>query len=183
MTKHKPRPAKTTNERMIKVNHAGENGAVAIYRAQSWMVRWRAPELLLGVLENLTHEKQHRDIFKAYLAKRNVRRCVSYHICGVGGTVLGLITGICGGKAIAATTYAVESVVLQHLETQLAYLQNHDREAYDAVCLIIADEQSHHDQALLALKGTNFWTSGIIKIVRLSIELVIRFGMRQPLKH
>jgi len=183
ITTPKLRPARTTNERMIKVDHAGENGAVAIYRAQSWMVRWRDPKLLSGILENLAHEKQHRDIFKVYLAKRNIRRCICYHICGIGGTVLGLITGLIGGKAVAATTYAVESVVLQHLETQLAYLQIHDQEAYDAVCLIITDEQAHHDQALLALKGTNFWTNGIIKIVRLSTELVIRFGMRQPLKN
>lgn len=98
MIKPKTRPAKTTNERMIKVNHAGENGAVSIYRAQSWMVRWRTPKLLPQILENLTHEKQHREIFKAYLAKRNIRRCVSYHLCGIGGTFLGLVTGIIGGK-------------------------------------------------------------------------------------
>ncbi|MBL6938793.1 MAG: demethoxyubiquinone hydroxylase family protein [Alphaproteobacteria bacterium] len=40
------RPAATVAEKMIKVDHAGENGAVNIYRAQRLVARIRAPSLL-----------------------------------------------------------------------------------------------------------------------------------------
>ena len=48
--------------------------------------------------------------------RRGKPRCRSYHLCGVGGWMLGLITGLLGRQAIAATTVAVENVVLGHLQ-------------------------------------------------------------------
>jgi 3-demethoxyubiquinol 3-hydroxylase len=46
--------------------------------------------------------------------------------CGVGGFALGLVTGLCRRAAIAATTVAVEAVVLRHLEAQIAALASVD---------------------------------------------------------
>ena len=46
----------TLGDRVMKVDHAGEHGAICIYRAQRWFARWRAPDMVgeldrLGVLE------------------------------------------------------------------------------------------------------------------------------------
>ena len=64
----------------------------------------------------------------------------SYHLCGLGGLVLGLITGLLGARAIALTTEAVESVVIHHLVHQLAALKCEDPEAATVIGGIVADE-------------------------------------------
>ena len=75
-----------------------------------------------------------------------VRRCRSFHFCGAGGYVLGFLTALFGRSAVAATTVAVERVVLRHLENQLQQLAGLDRAAYTAVAAIISEEQEHHDR-------------------------------------
>tara|TARA_R110000868_G_scaffold6363_14_gene36188 strand:- start:759 stop:1250 length:492 start_codon:yes stop_codon:yes gene_type:complete len=163
---------------MIKVDHAGENGAVNIYRAQKLGACLRAKHLLPQLRQNQEHEEQHRRIFAAYLADRCIRPCASFHVCGIGGFTLGLVTGLMGPNAIAATTYAVEHVVLRHLEKQICQLQGVDSDALSCVIRIVEDEQSHHDAAVSKLQKENILVSLLIHIVGFSTEQVIRFGMR-----
>jgi demethoxyubiquinone hydroxylase (CLK1/Coq7/Cat5 family) len=105
---------------VLKVNHPGEHGAINIYWSQLLACWWRDAEVRSELREFLGHEKRQRAIFAAELARRGRRRCRSYMFCGVGGFALGLVTGLCGRAAIAATTVAVEAVVLRHLEAQIA---------------------------------------------------------------
>jgi Ubiquinone biosynthesis protein COQ7 len=80
----------TLGDRVIKVNHAGEHGAVNIYRAQLLACWWRKSDLKSELREFLDHEKRHRAIFASELTRRGRPRCRSYWLCGVGGFVLGL---------------------------------------------------------------------------------------------
>lgn len=163
---------------MIKVDHAGENGAVNIYRAQAIGARVFARALVPDIHENQAHEEDHRRIFASQLESWGVRRCVSFHLCGIGGFALGLVSGFMGEQAIHATTFAVEHVVLEHLETQLEYLESADADAFACVAAILKDEQEHHDHAQAHLQTNNWLNRVLIFIVRLSTEGVIRFGMR-----
>lgn len=174
----KLRPAATVAEKMIKVDHAGENGAVNIYRAQRLAARLRAPSLLAQLAQFQQHEEEHRRIFHAHLAQIGVRRCVSYSLCGAGGFALGLVTGVLGPSAIAATTFAVEHVVLRHLEHQLEYLRSAAPEARDCVTRIYDDERAHHDAAQAGLLRERRLTRVLIAVVRFCTEQVIRIGMR-----
>ena len=172
------RPAETTPEKMIKVDHTGENGAVNIYRAQTIGARLFARDLLGEIKENQAHEERHREIFANQLHRWGVRKCVSFHLSGLGGFALGLVTGLMGRQAIHATTFAVENVVLQHLEHQLDYLKHADPDAFSCVAAIVADEQEHHDHAKTNLKPNYWLNKGLIFIIKMSTEAVIRFGMR-----
>src|SRR4051812_44502413 len=125
--------------RILKVNHAGENGAVHIYAGQLLLARLTAPSLVAELREFRSHEEVHREIFGSELERRGVRRCRSYLLCGIGGYALGLVTGLFGGGAIAATTVAVERVVLRHLKQQLQVLEGRDPEAADAVRAIVGE--------------------------------------------
>jgi ubiquinone biosynthesis monooxygenase Coq7 len=174
----KLRPASTVAEKMIKVDHAGENGAVNIYRAQKLVARIRAPSLIKQLAEFQQHEEEHRRIFGDHLAGIGVRRCVSYHLSGAGGFSLGFVTGLIGPSAIAATTFAVEHVVLRHLEEQLEYLQRASPDARACVMRIYDDERAHHDTALGQLPREGRLTRSLIAVVQLCTELVIRIGMR-----
>lgn len=166
--------------RILKVNHAGEQGAVNIYRGQRLMCCWRAPGLLTELQEFQSHEEIHRAIFEKELNARGLPRCRSYHLCALGGLILGLVTGLLGRTAVAATTFAVERVVLRHLEHQIATLQDIDDDAVRAISAIISDEQSHHDRALDATADglTKVWIRVLLPIVSVSTETVIWLGMK-----
>lgn len=172
------RPASTIAEKMIKVDHAGENGAVNIYRAQRLVARIRAPSLCRQLADFQQHEEEHRRIFQAHLTAIGVRRCVSYHLSALGGFSLGFVTGLIGPSAIAATTFAVEHVVLRHLEEQLDYLRTASPAARECVTQIYEDERQHHDIAEGRLVRDGWMTRVLIAIVQFSTEMVIRIGMR-----
>jgi len=165
-------------DRIIKVNHAGENGAICIYSGQIAAARFTAPHLLSELAEFQSHEVEHRAIFQAELRRRGQPRCRSYLLCGTGGYVLGLITGLLGANAIVAMTVAVESVVLRHLKQQLAALQDIDPLAVAAISAIVSDEQKHHDHSASRERASSFWTGLLKPVVSGSTELVIWLGMR-----
>jgi ubiquinone biosynthesis monooxygenase Coq7 len=168
----------TLGDRIVKVDHAGEHGAVCIYAAQRWLARWRAPDLVGEIDGFIAHEQGHRAIFAAELERRGRRRCRSYWLCGFGGLVLGLATGLAGRQAIAATTVAIERVVLRHMHEQVAELAATDPHAVEALRRIIADEQEHHDLSAARLPRDNRWTRPLELVVSASTEAVIWLGMR-----
>jgi 3-demethoxyubiquinol 3-hydroxylase len=165
-------------DRMLKVDHAGEHGAISIYKAQIWMAMWRAPELVPELTQFLAHEVRHRSIFAAEMARRGVARCRSWHLCGVGGFTLGLLTGVFGRQAILATTVAVEKVVLRHLAHQVAALRDVDPQACATIQRIVDDERDHHDRSSRRLRGPSSLDRCVMALVRCSTESVIRIGMR-----
>lgn len=112
------------------------------------------------------------------MAREGVR-CKSYWLCGLGGFVMGLISSIMGRRGIMACTWAVESVVISHLQAQLIYLKNkNDQVAYKAVESILEDEKNHRDTGFHEGGATNIWYQPLRFSVSLFTESIIRFGMR-----
>lgn len=171
-------PGESLGDRIIKVNHAGEHGAISIYITQRWIARWRAPKMVAELDHFLSHERRHRALFGDLLAERGRARCRSYHLCGMGGALLGLVTGLLGSQAIAATTVAIERVVLAHLEMQLDALRGTDPAAVAAIADIIAEEREHHDSSAARLAAGSALTRAIDRVVEASTEAVIWLGMR-----
>ena len=172
------KPGETLGDRIMKVDHSGEHGAICIYRAQIAMARWRAPEMVGELKGFLEHERRHRARFGAELSRRGARRCRSYAWCGLGGFLLGAATGLAGRQAIAATTVAIERVVLSHMREQVEALDGLDSEAVAALGEVIGDEQSHHDLSAARLDSGGWWPKLIDPIVSASTETVIWLGMR-----
>lgn len=163
---------------ILKVNHAGEHGAVNIYRAQAQVSRWLRPRLVDELRALQAHEERHRTIFWTEMQRRGQHRCRSYHLCGLGGWLLGAITGILGPAAIASTTVGVERVVLDHLAEQRILLADLDADAYAAVAAIEADERAHHDRAAGAVPDAWIWRRLLIPAVSGVTQCVIWAGMR-----
>ena len=172
-------PDTALGARILKVNHAGENGAVHIYAGQIFVARLTAPKLVAELHEFKVHEERHRAIFSAELQRRGQPRCRSYLLCGLGGLVLGLVTALFGRGAIAATTVAVERVVLAHLDQQLQVLDGQDDAAVHAIAKIVDEEQQHHDHCAARVRGRQFWPRVLTPIVAASTESVIWLGMRR----
>lgn len=165
-------------DRIIKVNHAGEHGAINIYTGQILLARWTAPGMVAELDAFRAHERRHRALFAAELARRGCPRCRSYALCGLGGFVLGAITGLLGARAIAATTVAVERVVLRHLEQQIEVLRDIDPPAVAAISAIVAEEREHHDRAAGHGASRGVWPRVLEPVVSASTEAVIWLGMR-----
>jgi 3-demethoxyubiquinol 3-hydroxylase len=166
------------DSRILKVNHAGENGVVNVYAGQILAARLTAPNLVAELTEFKSHEERHCTIFCVELQRRGRPRCRSYWLCGIGGFILGVITGMFGRHAIAATTVAVERVVLRHLEHQVRTLQGKDEAAVAAITAIIAEEQQHHDRSASHVEVGKFWPRLLSPVVGASTEAVIWLGMR-----
>lgn len=164
-------------DRVLKVDHAGEHGAVCVYRAQLFIARWRAPSMTEELSAFLGHELRHRALFAGELIRRGRPRCRSYWLCGIGGFLLGSITGMLGRGAIAATTVAIEQVVLRHLSHQMAELTD-DPHAVAIIGDIVREEQSHLDDSLKHLAGRNNWERLLTPVVSNATEVVIWLGMK-----
>lgn len=164
--------------RIIKVNHAGEHGAVNIYAGQIAMARLRARFLLAELSEFKAHEERHRSIFARELAQRGLPRCRSYWLCGLGGYVLGCLTGLMGVRCIATATVAVERVVLRHLRQQLLVIGTTDPGATAAISAILSEEQQHHDQASSHVQHPGAMDRMTGSVIAAATEAVIWVGMR-----
>ena len=165
-------------DRILKVNHAGEHGAVAIYSGQLLAGRLRARTLLAELAEFKVHEEKHRSIFAGEMERRGVSRCRSYWLCGAGGFLLGVVTGLLGPQAMATMTVAVERVVLRHLESQLQELGQTDPAAIAAISAIIGDEQEHHDRSAARAGRGGVLNRMLAACVSGATEGVIWIGMR-----
>jgi ubiquinone biosynthesis monooxygenase Coq7 len=173
-----PPMASRAGDRILKVNHAGEHGAVAIYSGQLLAGRLWARALLAELAKFKAHEENHRAIFARELARRGVRRCRSYWLCGTGGFVLGILTGLLGQGAMATTTVAVERVVLRHLERQLQELERIDPAAVTAIAAIVGDEREHHDRSAARAGQSGVLNRMLAACVSGATEAVIWIGMR-----
>lgn len=132
-----------TVARIVKVNHAGEYGAIRIYSAQISVSAWRYPEVVPVLAEMLEHEKKHCEAFFAAMAPRHSRPCRVMPFWSYGGWLLGFITAMFGRQAIWVCTAAVEEAVHRHLDDQLEFLTTRDTELHGIISAIRVEELSH----------------------------------------
>lgn len=129
--------------RILTVNHAGEYGAIRIYRAQLWIARRLYPDIVPFLEETLGHEVEHCAKFREAMPSRGARPCRTMWLWGQGGHVLGFVAGLAGRQGVWICTEAVEATVHRHLDDQLFYLRDRDPDLF-AVIEGIQDEELQH---------------------------------------
>ncbi len=168
-----------TPKKILKVNHAGEFGAINIYKSQILVSRIFMKPLVPLLESFLADEKRHLAIFWQEIQNRKGVKCKSYWLCGLGGYVMGFVSALFGKRGIMACTWAVESVVINHLNNQLKYLETkNDVAAYEAVKSILADEINHRDTGFDQGGTGNVLYKPIRWLISGFTEVIIRFGMR-----
>ncbi len=179
--RRKPRPAMpgtlTDTNSMIRVDHAGEFGAVRIYAGQLAVLKNRAGTK--ASVETITHmaeqEQGHLKAFDRLVNERGVRPTMLAPIWHVAGFALGAATAAMGEKAAFACTAAVEEVIDDHYAKQITALGKRDPELAGAVAKFRADEIAHRNTALEngAQDAAGYpWLSGAIKAgCRIAIRL------------
>lgn len=137
-------------DEMIRVDHAGEYGAVQIYRGQR-AVFARAPDKARAaelIAEMEAGEAHHLATFDQLLADRGVRPTLLSPFWRMAGYALGAGTALMGEKAAHACTAAVEEVIEQHYAQQAAELADLDPELHAIVTRFREEEIAHKDTAL-----------------------------------
>ena len=132
-------------ERMIRVDHAGEYGAVRIYAGQTAVLRHRAAAPVIR--EMAEQEQAHLRRFDKLIADRHVRPTVLAPLWHVGGYLMGAGTALLGAPAAMACTVAVEEVIDAHYGRQADRLGDDDRELKGVIEEFQADEREHRDTA------------------------------------
>jgi 3-demethoxyubiquinol 3-hydroxylase len=163
--------------RILRVNHAGEHGAISIYMMQIAWARRHAPEILAWLDETVGHERAHRELFRSAMPTRSAKPCRLMSVWSVGGTALGWITRM-GRAGVMACTAAVERTVHQHLVEQQAFLMLHDAELLSIVQRVQSDEDEHLAHAEANLKVGGWIAQLIYPIVGAATELLIFLSTR-----
>ncbi len=135
---------------ILRVDHAGELGAVHIYRGQRAVLGGaKGRERIAGQLEEMEgHERVHLARFDTLLAERGVRPTVMVPLWRLAGFALGAGTALMGEKAAHACTEAVESVIEAHYAGQVAELADREPELAAELSKFRDEELAHRDQAV-----------------------------------
>ena len=135
---------------MLRVDHAGEYAAVAIYDAQS-KVFGRSPSTK-KISRQLAHmrdeEQEHLDAFNELLLENNVRPTALIGLWKIASTGLGIGTALMGEKAAHACTEAVENVIEQHYAAQIEETKDSEPELCARFTQFREDELRHRDTAI-----------------------------------
>ena len=107
-------------ERILKVNHAGELGAVCIYKGQLLVLKKHPSAKILKHM--LEQEKKHLTFFEKELLKNSFKPSLLLPFWKFSGFILGVITGMMGLNFAMLCTVAVEEVINRHYLSQEIFL-------------------------------------------------------------
>ena len=136
-------------EEFIRVDHAGERGAVKIYEGQLLALNTLVKDEALKktVEEMKVHEKEHSDFFEKEIKKRNIKPTKLLPLWDLLGVSLGFGSTILGKKAAMLCTASVEEVIDKHYQDQINQLDNNEKELRKKIIKFREDELHHKDIA------------------------------------
>jgi demethoxyubiquinone hydroxylase (CLK1/Coq7/Cat5 family) len=140
-------------ERELRSDHAGETGAVFIYRGITAVARWRRnAELLAFAKQHGDTEAEHLRLLEEWLPpSRRSRLLGPWRLAG---WLTGALPALAGRRAVYGTIAAVETFVDRHYQQQIDHLQAHG--GPEGLLPLLqrcqADECHHRDEAA-ALAG------------------------------
>ena len=140
---------KKTLEEIIRVDHAGERGAIKIYEGQLLALKTiKQDEELKTIIESMKeHEKEHFEYFEKEIQKRNIKPTSLLPLWDLMGVSLGFGSAILGKKAAMLCTASVEEVIDQHYKNQIKKLGKDEEELKKKIMKFRQDELDHKDIA------------------------------------
>jgi 3-demethoxyubiquinol 3-hydroxylase len=135
----------------LRTDHAGEAGAVQIYRGVLAIAR--DPALRAFALRHMGTEQQHLQHVEAWLPAASRSRLLP--IWRLAGWLTGAVPAMAGPRFVYATIEAVERFVDEHYLQQIEALATQPERAAlrDMLQACRADELHHRDEAAAAANG------------------------------
>tara|TARA_Y100000992_G_scaffold286659_1_gene238756 strand:- start:96 stop:629 length:534 start_codon:yes stop_codon:yes gene_type:complete len=155
-------------EEFIRVDHAGERGAIKIYEGQLLALNTlvKNEKLKKTIEEMKIHEKEHCNFFENEIKKRNIEPTKLLPLWDLLGIGLGFGSTILGKKAAMLCTASVEEVIDEHYLNQLNQLGQDESNLKKKITKFREDEIHHKDIAYeegATKKGVYFLLDRIIK--------------------
>ena len=116
-------------EEFLRVDHAGERGAIKIYEGQLLALNTfvKDNKLKKMIEEMKNHEKEHLDFFNKEIKKRNIKPTKLLPLWDLLGVGLGFSSAMMGKKATMLCTASVEEIIDGHYQNQLNQINSDEK--------------------------------------------------------
>ena len=140
---------KTKVEEFIRVDHAGERGAIKIYEGQLLALNTfvKDDDLKKTIQEMKDQEKEHCNYFENEIKIRNIKPTKLMPLWDLLGVGLGFGSTLLGKKAAMLCTASVEEVIDEHYEKQINQLKPDEKILKEKIKKFRLDELHHKDIA------------------------------------
>ena len=141
--------SKNKIEEFIRVDHAGERGAVKIYEGQLLALNTLVKDenLKKTIEEMKIHEKEHCEFFENEIKKRKIKPTKFLPLWDLLGVGLGFGSTILGKKATMLCTASVEEVIDEHYQNQINQLGSSEKDLKKKIIKFREDELHHKNIA------------------------------------
>ena len=165
-------------EEFIRVDHAGERGAVKIYEGQLLALNTLVKnESLKKTIEEMkTHEKEHCDFFENEIKKRNINPTKFLPLWDLLGLGLGFGSTLLGKKAAMLCTASVEEVIDKHYLNQINQLGPNEEKLKKKIIKFREDELHHKDIAYEEGATKKGFYSILDKIIKTGSKVAINIS-------
>ena len=162
-------------EEFIRVDHAGERGAVKIYEGQLLALNtFVKDENLKKTIEEMkVHEKEHCEFFENEIKRRNIQPTKFLPLWDLLGVGLGFSSTILGNKAAMLCTASVEEVIDEHYKNQINKLGDDEKELKEKIVKFREDELHHKDIAYENGASKEGFYSILDKIIKTGSRIAI----------
>ena len=167
-----------TLEEIIRVDHAGERGAIKIYEGQLLALKTiKQDEKLKNTIEEMKeHEREHLEYFEKEIQKRKIKPTQFLPLWDVMGVALGFGTAIMGKKTAMLCTAAVEEVIEDHYNKQINKIGDDEKDLKNKIEKFKNDEIDHKNIAY-ELGATNKGLYSIMnKLIKTGSKIAIKIS-------
>ena len=136
-------------EEFIRVDHAGERGAIKIYEGQLLALNtlYKNKKLKKLIEDMKVHEEEHSEYFEKELGKRNIKPTRFLKIWDLLGIGLGFGSTLLGKKAAMLCTASVEEVIDKHYQNQINQIGDDEIDLKKNIIKFREDELHHKNIA------------------------------------
>ena len=136
-------------EEIIRVDHAGERGAIKIYEGQLLALKTiKQDETLKDKIEEMKEqEKEHLEYFEKEIQKRKIKPTYLLPLWDIMSVTLGFGTALLGKKAAMLCTTSVDEVIDNHYQDQIEKLGNDEVELKEKIEKFKNDKIGHKNTA------------------------------------
>tara|TARA_A200000113_G_scaffold15876_1_gene14136 strand:+ start:308 stop:838 length:531 start_codon:yes stop_codon:yes gene_type:complete len=165
-------------EEFIRVDHAGERGAVKIYEGQLLALNTiiKDDNLKKKIEEMKIHELEHSQFFENEIRKRNIKPTKFLPLWDLLGVGLGFTSTILGKKAAMLCTASVEEVIDKHYLDQINQLGSDEKELKKKITKFREDELHHKDIAYEEGATKKGFYSVMDKIIKTASRIAINIS-------
>ena len=166
---------KKTLEEIIRVDHAGERGAIKIYEGQLLALKTfkQNASLKRKIEEMKEHEREHYEYFDNEIKKRNIQPTKLLPLWDLMGVTLGFGTAMLGERAAMLCTASVEEVIDGHYKDQTYKLREDEEELKKKIIKFRQDELDHKDIAYESGATKKGLYSVLDKVIKTSSRIAI----------